>query len=127
MSRTKQLLPWLLVFGCASFACQPSDPCDPGQYADHGACYPIHDAAADDEDAGGDAGTEDRYAGFGKSCTQSSDCPETAPSCGAPMLPLCTVVNCLAMGAGACPPDWTCMDVKDLSPDPSVESVCVNF
>jgi hypothetical protein len=112
-------------------ACDPSNPCDPGYYADHGACY-LSDAGTPDgsaDDAGSDAvdAQADRYAGFGNACTQSSQCPESAPTCGAPMFAVCTVVNCLDKPAGACPPNWTCLDVKTLSPDPTIKSVCVNF
>jgi hypothetical protein len=114
-------------------ACEFDHPCDPGYYADHGACYLLDSGLPDaggDLDSGAseaDAAQVDRYAGFGKACTQSSECPASAPSCGAPMFAVCTVVNCLDKGADTCPPGWTCLDVKTLSTDPSVASVCVNF
>jgi hypothetical protein len=119
----------LALFGCALGACDPSDPCDPGYYADHGACYRLAagDAAVDDDAGSEPAADAGRYAGFGDSCSKQSDCPPSAPACGAPMLPVCTVVNCLDKGPGVCPPGWNCMDVKAVSPDPAIESVCVNF
>jgi hypothetical protein len=111
-------------------ACQFAHPCDPGYYADHGACYLLDSGMPDsgsDLDSGAEDAQVDRYAGFGKPCTKSSECPASAPTCGAPMFAMCTVVNCLDKGADTCPRDWTCLDVKTLSTDPSVASVCVNF
>lgn len=121
-------------FALALGACDPKHPCDPGYYADHGACYTkntAHDAAvsgdASSDAAASEGPAKDKYAGFGRGCEKASDCPETAPSCLAPQLPICTVLNCLGKGSDICPPNWKCMDVKGISPDPSVESVCLNL
>jgi hypothetical protein len=122
----------LIALGVAMVALAAciTSPCDPGYYADHGACYRIDAGSPDggsDLDAGAEDASTDRYAGFGKACTKSSQCPASAPTCGAPMFAMCTVVNCLDKGPDTCPPDWTCLDVKTLSTDPNVTSVCVNF
>jgi hypothetical protein len=129
MSERMRLAALVIAIGVFA-ACDPSSPCDPGYYADHGACYLSssgkHDGAPD-LDAGAEDAQAGRYDGFGTACTQSSQCPASAPACGAPMLAVCTIVNCLDKGPDTCPPHWTCLDVKTLSPDPTVESVCVNF
>jgi hypothetical protein len=114
-----------------SLACDPSDPCDPGYYADHGACYRQATGDASTQDAATlDAAAPDAatasYEGFGKSCSKASDCSGAASSCGAPMSPMCTAINCLKMPK-ICPPDWQCIDVSAFSPDPNVTSACVKL
>ena len=125
---------WWISVSCgaawALFACDPDSPCDPGQYADHGACYSLKsksDAAADGDAAAdaSDAGPR-KYEGFGKACSSAADCTHDAPACGAPSSPVCTAVNCMKMPE-VCPDDWTCLDVTGLSPDPSVTSACVKL
>ena len=121
---------WFASLGV--FGCDPSDPCDRGQYADHGACYALPRDGGDDasvavDGAVGDADSgELSYEGFGDACDRPEDCKGAAPSCGAPTSPVCTAVNCMGKPA-ACPPDWTCLDVTGLSPDPSVKSACVKL
>jgi hypothetical protein len=133
----RMLIVIALAFTAAASGCDPSDPCDPGYYEEHGACYPepvVQDAGGDaqldpgDEDAGGTPDAEapaDPYEGFGDPCEEQSDCPE-ALVCGAPQLALCTQVNCLD-DSTVCPPGWTCFDTMGMSPDPSVTSVCLMF
>lgn len=120
----------------ASFGgCDPSEPCDPGYYVEHGACYenPVvedagGDAQVDEDDDGGALSADaapatDPYEGFGEPCQEQSQCPGDLV-CGAPQLPMCTQVNCLDDDS-VCPPDWTCYDTMGASPDPSVTSVCL--
>lgn len=131
----------LLALG-ALLGCDPDAPCDPGDYEEHGACYPLpSDAgsgpgsdASDDDDAGGeDAAADDAsgpppgdpFVGYGDTCEGASDCPSWLV-CGAPDLPYCTRTNCMGV-ADACPPDWTCFDTTGVSPDPSVTSICLNL
>lgn len=112
--------------------CDPSDRCDPDQVLVHGLCGPAPidasgiDAGTDDDDAGavGDAAT-DPYAGFGRMCTDQAECTEPNLVCGTPSLTYCTRLNCLAAGAGTCPPGWTCLDIAAISPDPTVMSICL--
>lgn len=128
----------LLMLGAlGGVACDPSDPCDPGYYEEHGACYaypqPAVDAGRDasaelDEDGGevADAAPPaDPYEGFGEACEEQSDCADGL-ICGAPQLALCTQVNCME-DPSICPPGWTCFDTTGVSPDPSVNSVCLNL
>jgi hypothetical protein len=116
---------WALL--SALVACDPDNPCgDPSYYADHGMCLRVvhpADGGADD-DAGPDAARPDTE--FGAPCTTSADCGGRAPVCGAPMLPVCTVTNCLEKNL-ACPPTWTCFDVSAWTTDPEVQSVCVRL
>ena len=126
---SRSIMPLLFAVFWAA-ACDPSDPCDPGQYEDHGACYSLSargDGGSDD-DAGADGAdaAARSYSGFGKPCKQAADCTAAAPSCGAPMSPVCTAVNCMG-DPGVCPPSWTCFDVSAFSPDPSVTSACVQL
>lgn len=129
---------WLVLVALSAIACDPSDPCDPGDYEVHGACYTpemeVPDAGDGDGDAGDgdseDAGDEeappaDPYAGFGDECTDDGDC-SNGLICGAPMLPMCTQVNCMEEPS-ICPPDWTCFDTTGLSPDPNITSICLNL
>jgi hypothetical protein len=126
----RALLALLMLF---ALACDPSDPCDPGDYEEHGQCRALPEPAVD---AGGDAssgddddgGSEaeppaDPYAGFGDECAEASNCP-SGLICGAPMLPMCTQVNCMD-DESVCPPGWTCLDLTGLSPDPNVSSICL--
>jgi hypothetical protein len=112
-------------------ACDPRSPCDPGYYVDHGACFPSPTHHADGG-AVADAASlldarVDPYAGFGSPCSQASDCTTAgAPICGAPQFPICTAIDCLGQPA-VCPPTWTCLDVGQLSGDPTVKSACVQF
>lgn len=128
----------LLIAGLAAIgACDPSDPCDPGFYEEHGACYPNpRSADAGDDDARVDEGDDDDggagepeptdpYEGFGDPCEEQSDCVDGL-ICGAPQLALCTQVNCLD-DPSICPPDWICYDTMGMSPDPNVDSVCLDF
>ncbi|MEY4578757.1 MAG: hypothetical protein RL701_3460 [Pseudomonadota bacterium] len=117
----------VLMWCCLSIAsaCDPNDPCDPGHYADHGACYPQR--AAPDASEESDAGSATpSYAGFGKTCSSAADCTPEAPSCGAPTSPVCTAVNCMDK-TGLCPPGWTCFDITSFTTDPTVTSACVEF
>lgn len=128
---TRALLASLML---TALACDPSDACDPGTYEEHGLCHPLPQPAADaggdassgdGEDAGDEADAEppsDPYEGFGDECADQADCPNGL-ICGAPMLPMCTQINCL-QDESICPPAWTCLDVAGLSPDPNVTSIC---
>ena len=115
----------LLILSCSWwYACDPDDPCDPGYYADHGACLMPPPKR---EDAGlVDGAVPFNESDFGYVCSSNADCGGSAPTCGAPQLPICTAVNCLA-GATRCPTGWNCLDISAWTPDPSVQSVCVNF
>jgi hypothetical protein len=130
----------LVMLTLLGVACDPSDPCDPGYYEEHGSCYPLARPPEDAGDTGSDEGDDDGgaltdaestdppadpYAGFGDACEEQSDCPNGL-ICGAPQLALCTQVNCLD-DATVCPPDWICYDTMGASPDPSVTSVCLNL
>jgi hypothetical protein len=125
--------PLLALLTLFALACDPSDPCDPGEQEQHGQCRPLPQPAVD---AGGDAssgdaedgGSEaepagDPYDGFGDECAAEDDCA-SGLICAAPMLPVCTQVNCMD-DASTCPPGWTCLDVTGLSPDPNVSSICL--
>ena len=118
----------LLVCYAGLNACNPDDPCDPGYVADHGACL-RQARPKSDNDAGApstDAATPFDVNDFGYTCATDADCGGSAPSCGAPRLPICTAVNCLT-GMGRCPDTWNCLDVSSWTPDPKIQSVCVNF
>jgi hypothetical protein len=127
VNRRGRLVALLLCSACF-LACDPSDPCDPGYYADHGACL----LPSPRRDGSGDAGTDDagpqpfNEKDFGYACATDADCGGSAPSCGAPQLPVCTAINCLG-GAVRCPSTWNCLDVSAWTPDPAIQSVCVNF
>lgn len=118
----------------AVVGCDPDDPCDPDQYADHGLCrYRLPDAAgidagaddASDEDSSAMADPNaDPFAGFGVACTLQTECEGFGLVCGEGFLPYCTRLNCLGI-ANACAPDWSCFDTRGSSPDPSVTSVCL--
>lgn len=122
---------WLCIFvslAATGVGCDPSNPCDRGQYADHGACYPLPRDGGDgdaSEPADADSG-EVSYEGFGDTCDGPEDCKGAAPSCGAPLSPVCTAVDCMGKPS-LCPPDWMCLDVTGLSPDPAVTSACVKL
>jgi hypothetical protein len=115
---------WTVVMLAVLGGCDPDDPCDPGYFADHGVCVPIvekpgaADGGEEDAGSGGDAD-------FGRACHTDSDCRGKAPACGAPMLPLCTAVNCL-QGESTCPATWTCLDISGWErPYPEVLSLCL--
>jgi hypothetical protein len=124
----------MLALVACSTGCDPSDPCDPGYYEEHGACYPfpvVLDAGGDAQ-AGDDGGSEpdgeapaDPYEGFGDDCVEQSDCAGDLV-CGGEQFPRCTQVNCMA-DTSVCPPGWICFDTMGMSPDPSVTSVCLMF
>lgn len=118
----------LLLVLLPTLGCDPRDPCDPGQYADHGACYPRLpglDAGGSDA-ASADGAAKNPGATFGTPCTTHAQCGEDAPNCGAPMLSYCTAVNCMS-GAATCPADWECFDIRGLSPLPEVTSICLRI
>lgn len=118
---------WLIGCVLVLAACAPSHPCDPGYRVDHGACFKLGPAPAQDDDAGPDAPKfAGDYSDFGRACTSQSDCGGAAPTCAAPNFPVCTHINCLA-DSQICPPDWKCMDVSAFSPDPSVKSLCLDL
>lgn len=125
---------WMLVcaLGASMTACDPEDPCDPGYYADHGLCVRIVDtrrpeAGSGEDDAGPGGGYANDDSDFGKPCDVQEDCGGNAPMCGAPMLPLCTAVNCM-QGESQCPDDWTCLDISTWEgPYPEVKSLCVKL
>lgn len=124
---------WMLVFALGAAACDPDNPCDPGYSADHGICIPSVDSwtpdagSGDDDDAGPGAGSANGDTYFGKPCEVMQDCGGKAPMCGAPMLPLCTAINCLE-GESECPGDWTCLDISSWErPYPEVKSICVKI
>jgi hypothetical protein len=129
------LRPLLALLALFALACDPGDPCDPGDYEEHGLCRahpePAMDAggdaaSGDGEDGGSEADAEppaDPYEGFGDECAAEGDCPDDL-ICGAPMLPMCTQVNCIG-DESICPPGWMCLDVTGLSPDPNVTSICL--
>ncbi|MET0339798.1 MAG: hypothetical protein ABW252_02305 [Polyangiales bacterium] len=112
----------------ALVACLPDNPCDPGDYHDHGACYPRSSM----QDAGPlldaampvDAGGGDPTATFGKACTSDAECGGVAPTCAVPQLPYCTALNCLDR-PGICPSRWTCLDARGISPVAGVDSLCL--
>lgn len=117
------------VLSCLAItACDPSDACDRGYFADHGYCY-LSDAGFDWRDASeeDDAGALDNNpsAMFGTACVKQSDCGGVAPVCGGPMLPLCTQIQCI--GTSLCPTGWQCFDVTKYMQDvaPGVTSVCI--
>lgn len=116
----------LLLLVCGWLGCEPDDPCDPGYYADHGACLRMAPPKTDAGEAPGDAAMPFNESDFGYSCTSDADCGGSAPSCGAPRLPICTAINCLT-GGGRCPASWNCLDISTWTPDPKIQSVCVNF
>jgi len=121
---------WALTLALAAMSCDPDDPCDPGYYEDHGGCYPLNTAPPDDEDAGvgADASVSSNpSAKFGSPCTVQSDCGGVAPTCGAPLFPVCTVINCQELPVNPCPATWTCLDVTAYSKDPTVSTVCVQL
>lgn len=119
---------------CGLFACDPEHPCDPGYKADHGLCLRENGGSGPEADGGSeDAGPSDSSydnddeSAFGRTCEKMSDCGGKAPICAAPMLPLCTAVNCM-QGESKCPGDWTCLDVSTWDrPDTSVKSICVKL
>jgi hypothetical protein len=122
-----------LVSLLAASACALRDPCDDGQYEDHGACYPILGSMLDagsvmDAAAEGDGGTSvastDPYEGFGKPCRTHADCKVPSPVCGAPERPVCTAIQCLPKPE-ICPPTWTCLDIRAYSSDPNFNSACL--
>lgn len=113
---------WICALLVCAGACQPQDACDPGYYADHGACYLIDAGSGSDEDSGDD----DPYAGFGDPCTSNDDCNDNAPVCGRPPFQVCTQTGCMEEPT-LCPPTWTCFDVTGLSGDPNITSACVNL
>lgn len=121
-----------LVVVTLLFACDPEHPCDPGYRADHGVCLKESVAVRPDADGGSDDGGPVPSFGaaedvFGRTCEKASDCGGKAPVCGAPMLPLCTAVNCLE-GDSECPDDWTCLDVSSWErPVPEIKSICVKL
>jgi hypothetical protein len=134
MMAYKKLRTWMLtVASVSSFACDPDDPCDPGYYADHGVCVGILEMPEPKADGGSDdAGPNHGFANddtdFGRACELDSDCGGKAPACGAPMLPLCTAVNCI-QGEAQCPPAWTCLDISNWDERPYLEvlSICVKI
>jgi hypothetical protein len=117
---------------CGLLACDPEHPCDPGYKADHGVCLRENGGSGPEADGGSeDAGPAESYdnddSAFGRTCEKQSDCGGKAPVCGAPMLPLCTAVNCM-QGESQCPATWTCLDISNWErPDPSVKSICVQL
>jgi hypothetical protein len=125
----------MLGIAASSTGCDPSDPCDPGYYEEHGACYPFPavldaggDAQAGDDDGGSEPDGEapaDPYEGFGDDCVEQTDCAGDLV-CGGEQFPRCTQVNCMA-DTTICPPGWICFDTMGMSPDPSVTSVCLMF
>lgn len=116
-----------LLLACGPWSCAPSDPCDPGYYADHGACLRMAPNKMNEHDAGtSDAAAAFDESDFGYSCTTDADCGGSAPACGAPRLPICTAINCLN-GQSRCPTDWMCLDVSAWTPDPKIQSVCVKL
>ena len=131
--RARARLFMLALCGVVSWAaCDPDDPCDPGYVADHGVCVRTMELPRTDADGGaGDAGADGGFANddsdFGRPCEVMQDCGGKAPMCGAPMLPLCTAINCL-QGESQCPGDWTCLDVSSWAQAyPGVESLCIKF
>jgi hypothetical protein len=117
-------------------ACDMSDPCDPGYHEELGVCHPppppdagrkSADAgsSADDAAAGDASAPRDPHEGFGDPCMDRNECPDGFV-CGAPMLPMCTRTNCMD-DATICPPGWTCFDTTGVSPDPSVNSICLDL
>jgi hypothetical protein len=126
-ARAWSIVLWMLAAACLP-ACDPTDACDPGYYADHGACFlprPPRDPSADAGSAP-DGAVPFNEQDFGYACTTDADCGGSAPRCGSPQLPICTAVNCLS-GEGRCPATWKCLDVSTWTPDPKIQSVCVNF
>jgi hypothetical protein len=128
------------------WSCQPSDPCDPGQYEMGGGCYPNAKPEKDsgepkDEDAGPDAGAAadagedaakpnecpgDPYEGFGTKCAAASECTCHAPNCAMVPLEYCTKYNCDTKDKTSCPSGWTCLMIPPgASPDPSIKSLCL--
>jgi hypothetical protein len=133
MMATRALMLVLSVFGGALVpACDPDQPCDPGYYADHGLCLrvlgtPNADADGGSDDAGPGAGFANDDSDFGRPCAVAEDCGGKAPECAAPMLPLCTAVNCL-QGESQCPATWTCLDISSWErPYPEIKSICIQF
>jgi hypothetical protein len=124
-SRTGVCVLWLLL-ASGLLACDPSDPCDPGYRADHGACLRTATKMMEQDAGQSDAAMEFDESDFGYSCTTDADCGGSAPSCGAPRLPICTAINCLN-GAAKCPSSWECLDVSAWTPDPKIQSVCVKL
>jgi len=127
MNRRGLLCTLLLCCGALLAACDPDDPCDPGYFEDYGVC--LRKAPRVERDAGADAGDAAEpfdESDFGYTCSSDADCGGSAPSCGAPRLPICTVINCLD-GASRCPASWTCLDISSWTPDPKIQSVCVNL
>lgn len=116
-----------VLWSCAIAACDPSDPCDPGYFEDHGYCYLLDGGfdwrdAALDEDGGADSNPN---ATFGSPCVKQSDCGGIAPICGGPMLPLCTQIQCL--DTTLCPAGWQCFDITKYAQEiaPGVTSACI--
>jgi hypothetical protein len=129
-------------------ACDPSDPCDPGQEEKLGTCKPSANPSKPDDlgdaespaegmDAGvespgemirGDAAEppdlclEDPYITYNKSCTEDSDCRCAANVC-APTLNRCAILNCMK-GEHPCPKGSKCIDISAFSPNPDVTSMC---
>jgi len=115
-----------LLLACALWGCEPDDPCDPGFTADHGACLRMAPKMVEQDAGTSDAAAEFDESDFGYSCTTDADCGGSAPACGAPRLPICTAINCLN-GQSRCPSNWMCLDVSSWTPDPKIQSVCVNL
>jgi hypothetical protein len=101
-------------------ACWETDMCDPGQVVQDDLCYPAPPPHVPKVDAGGTGDASAPLDTFGKACSAPGDCAGgNATICGAPQLPLCTQIDCLAGEAneGVCPAGWQCLTVP---PNPSV-------
>ena len=110
----------LLFLGC-SFG----SPCEPGQVEVHSLCEPAplsldaSDSDADNSDAGDTDASVDPFAGFRVACTVQSECARYGLRCGEAALPYCLRINCMGI-PDVCPPTWTCLDTRGVSPDPNV-------
>lgn len=110
--------------------CTFDSPCDPGQVEVHALCEPApvsldaSDNDAEDSDAGDTDATTDPFECFGVACTAQSECASYGLRCGEAALPYCLQINCMGT-PNTCPPTWTCLDTRGVSPDPNVTSVCL--
>jgi hypothetical protein len=126
---TRSTLLVLASVALAAGACDPTDPCDPGQAFSNGVCVSLIDAAppapdaapaSDDASPAADACTDD----LGSTCTSDDDCGCVSRYCAIqPGDPdgYCTRTGCLD-DPSVCPEGWGCLDLSMFFP--GLPSIC---